>query len=92
MHECRSSPLSGAPVISARLRPIVGILEGDTARTVNASLTSQRELAHLHKIGARESAAARDATVPRRRPICSSRQESFRMYHHLQKDDGDDEY
>lgn len=79
MHECRSSPLSGAPVISARLRPIVGILEGDTARTVNASLTFQRELAHFHKISPRESAAACDATVPRGRPIFSMWQERFVM-------------
>lgn len=70
MHECRSSPLSGAPVFPACLRPIVGILEGDKARTVNASLTSQGALAHLHKISTRESAAARDVTVPRGRQIC----------------------
>lgn len=70
MHECRSSLLSRAPVIFARLRPIVGILERDKARTVNASLTSQRVLVHLHKISARESAAARDVTVPHRRQIC----------------------
>lgn len=92
MHERRSSLLSGAPVISARLCPIVGILEGDTARTVNASLTSQRELAHLHKISTCESAGARDVTVPRRRPILSGRRECFRMCHCLQKGDGDNRY
>lgn len=70
MHECRSTPLSRAAVIFACLRPIVGILEGDKARTVNASLASQRELVHLHKISARESAAAREVAVPHRRQIC----------------------
>lgn len=78
---CMSSdPPRSAGLLSfpCAFRPIVGILEGDTARTVNASLTSQREFAHLHQISTRESAAARDVTAP---PRASHLFEAAALFH-----------